>query len=258
MIIDGHAHIAEMPYISVDKLRKTMKEANIDRTVLFPGGMVDVRKMTNYVIGKDKPEKPEANNDYVLSLVKEYPELYYGFCNVNVNNKSEKVLEQLEYYIKQGLHGLKMAPMVHQFSLLGKTSKALADLCGQLDIPFYTHTIFPASASTSAVGKLASEFKDTTFIIGHMGFGPMDIEAIELSSSMENVYLETSSANYLAIETAVEKCGHEKVIYGSEFPLSDPYVEKVKIERLPISDDKKDYIFSKNILRLMKSEVGVG
>jgi predicted TIM-barrel fold metal-dependent hydrolase len=151
-----------------------------------------------------------------------------------------------------------MAPMVHQFSLLGKTSKALADLCGQLDIPFYTHTIFPASASTSAVGKLASEFKDTTFIIGHMGFGPMDIEAIELSSSMENVYLETSSANYLAIETAVEKCGHEKVIYGSEFPLSDPYVEKVKIERLPISDDKKDYIFSKNILRLMKSEVGVG
>ena len=258
MIIDGHAHIAESPYISVDKLRETMNYSKIDKTVLFPGGMVDVRKMTNYVIGKDKPEKPDANNDYVLSLVKEHPELFYGFCNVNVNNKSEMVLEQLEYYIKQGLHGLKMAPMVHQFSLLGKTSKALADLCGQLDIPFYTHTLFPASANTASVGKLAIEFKDTTFIIGHMGFGPLDIEAIELCSSLDNVYLETSSANYLAIELAVEKCGHEKIIYGSEFPLSDPYVEKVKIERLPISDDQKDYIFGKNILRLLKAEVGVG
>ncbi|KQU63225.1 amidohydrolase [Bacillus sp. Leaf406] len=258
MIIDGHAHIAEMPYISVEKLMKTMEFSNIDKTVLFPGGMVDVRKMTNYVIGKDKPEKPEANNDYVLSLVKKHPDLFFGFCNVNVNNKADDVLKQLEHYIKEGLHGLKMAPMVHQFSLLGKTSKALADLCGQLGVPFYTHTIFHASASTAAVGKLASEFKHTRFIIGHMGFGPLDIEAIELAANMENVYLETSSSNYLAVEMAVNKCGFEKVIYGSEFPLSDPYIEKVKIERLPISDDQKDYIFSKNILGLLSKEVGVG
>ncbi|WP_332693650.1 amidohydrolase family protein [Halalkalibacter lacteus] len=257
MIIDGHAHIAELPYISVEKLIETMTYSKVDKTILFPGGMVDVRKMTNYVIGKDKPEKPDANNDYVLSLVKHYSDIFYGFCNVNPNNKADKVLEQLEFYISQGLIGLKLAPMVHQFSLLGKTSKALADLCGQLNIPYYTHTLFHASASTAAVGRLASEFKETTFIIGHMGFGPFDIEAIELSAKMKNVFLETSSANYLTIETAVEKCGHEKVIFGSEFPLSDPYVEKVKIERLPISDDKKDYIFSKNILHLIKKEVEV-
>ncbi|WP_445491063.1 amidohydrolase family protein [Niallia sp. 03133] len=257
MIIDGHAHISHEPYNSVEKLMDAMVAANIDKAVLFPGGMLDVRQMTNYVIGKAKVGNVEPNNAFLLDVMKQYPEKFYGFCTINPNQKIDDALAQLTDLKNSGFVGLKMAPMVHQFSLLGKVSKGLADLCGQLKIPFYTHTLFHASASTGSLGKLAEEFKNTTFIIGHMGFGPLDVEAIKLASTMDNVFLETSSSNYLAVEQAVDKCGHEKIIFGSEFPLSDPVVERIKIDRLPISDEKKEFIFSNNILQIIQSEAGV-
>jgi predicted TIM-barrel fold metal-dependent hydrolase len=251
MILDGHAHISRDSYSSIEKLLASMEVAGVDKAVLFPGGTVDVRRMTNFVTGKEKIPNVEPPNDYVLELVQSYAGKFYGFCNINPNQKEDEALDQLQSWHKKGLVGLKMSPMVHQFSLLGKVSKALADLCGQLGIPYYTHTLFQASASTASVAKLATEFPNTTFIMGHLGFGPCDIEAIEIAEEKKNVYLETSTANYLAIEQAVERCGYEKIIFGSEYPLSDPYVERSKIDLLQIPDQQKEFIFGKNMLRLL-------
>jgi predicted TIM-barrel fold metal-dependent hydrolase len=251
MILDAHAHISKESYSSIEKLIASMNFAGIDQAVLFPGGTVDVRRMTNFVTGKEKIVNIEPPNDYILELVRSHPDKFYGFCNINPNLKEGEALDQLQGWYQKGLVGLKMSPLVHQFSLLGRASKALADLCGQLGIPYYTHTLFQASASTTSVAKLASEFPKTTFIIGHLGFGPCDIEAVEIAKDKQNVYLETSTANYLAIEQAVECCGYEKVIFGSEYPLSDPYVERSKIDLLQIPDAQKEYIFGKNMLRLL-------
>ncbi|MUT64891.1 amidohydrolase family protein [Paenibacillus sp. NEAU-GSW1] len=257
MILDGHAHISRESYSSVEKLFELMNAARIDQTVLVPGGTVDVRRMTNYVIGKEKPVAMEPPNDYVLELVKKYPDKFYGFCNINPNQSENDALGALQGWFDQGMSGLKLSPMVHQFSLLGKVSKSLADLCGQLGIPYYTHTMFQASASTASVAKLAAEFPKTTFIIGHLGFGPCDVEAIETAESKDNVYLETSTANFLAIEQAVERCGYEKVIFGSEYPLSNPRVERAKIDVLNIPDNQKEYIMGKNMLNLLQASVKV-
>ncbi|MNP60334.1 Amidohydrolase [compost metagenome] len=71
------------------------------------------------------------------------------------------------------------------------------------------------------------------------------------------MYLETSTANFLAIEQAVERCGYEKIIFGSEYPLSDPYVERSKIDLLRIPDQQKEYIFGKNMLRLLDAAMEV-
>lgn len=252
MIIDAHCHISREGFGGIEDYLETIKNANINKTVLVPGGMIDVRQMTKYVIGKAKPSCLTPPNEIIHELITKSPEQFYGYGVINPNEKVEIALKNLEDLNNKGFVGIKMSPIIYQFSLLGKVSKALADLCGQYKMPYYTHTLFQPSASTEAVGKLAKEFKDTTFIIGHMGFGPLDTDAIELASTLENVYLETSTANYLMIKEAVDKCGYEKVIYGSEYPLSDPIIEKQKIERLAISDEQKEYVFSKNILRILE------
>ncbi|MBT2759327.1 amidohydrolase family protein [Mesobacillus foraminis] len=253
MIIDGHAHISPEAHSNAETLIAAMNDAEVSRAVLIPGGMLDVRQMTDYVTGKKKPETVEPPNDFVLQMIKENPDYFIGFCCLNPNEKIDVITEKLEQHAKEGFKGVKMAPMVHQFSLLGKASKSIADLCGQLGMPYYTHTLFHASASTASVGTLAKEFKNTSFVIGHMGFGPLDVEAIELATTLDNVYLETSTANFLSIKMAVEKAGAEKMFYGSEFPLSDPVVERTKIERLNISDSQKEQIYSKTILELLKA-----
>lgn len=252
MIIDGHAHITREQFGSAEQLLQDMEAASISKAVLVPGGMLDVRKMTHYISGKEMPVTTSPPNDIVLEAMQAYPDSFYGFCCIDPNRGSEAALEQLSTLKSQGFRGLKMAPLVHQFSLLGKVSKELAALCGDFGFPYYTHVVFHASASTAALGGLAKLFPQTNFIIGHMGFGPLDTEAIELAANLHNVYLETSTANPLALRIAVETAGPDKVFFGSEFPLSDPVVERSKIDRLILSDADKEKLYFNTIAALIQ------
>ncbi|MCH8828120.1 MAG: amidohydrolase family protein, partial [Planctomycetes bacterium] len=92
----------------------------------------------------------------------------------------------------------------------------------------------------------------TNFILGHMGFGPFDADAIEFAAELDNLYLETSLGNYLALRDALEKLGPTKLIFGSEFPLSHPRAELEKI--LLLDAAAHDAILKTNILRLLQLE----
>ncbi|MFF2158764.1 amidohydrolase family protein [Paenibacillus chitinolyticus] len=251
MIIDGHAHISRQDYSSPERLLDDMKSAGIDKAVLVPGGMLDVRRMTRYVTGQEKPILKDPPNDTVLDIIREYPDKFYGICCINPNDGAPAALASLEKAYRNGFKGLKMSPLVHQVSLMGDVVKELAALCGDYGIPFYTHLVIQVNANTAALGSLAEAFPGTNFVIGHMGFGPLDIDAIELAARRDNVYLETSTGNPLAIQTAVKQAGPDKLMFGSEFPLSDPFVEKVKIDRLSISDADKETILHHTISRLL-------
>ncbi|WP_203363932.1 amidohydrolase family protein [Bacillus sp. REN10] len=255
MIIDGHVHISNESYSNLEALEAAMKDANIDKAVLVPGGMIDVRIMTKYVTGKEFPKVEEPPNQVVQDLITKYPDKFKGFFIVDPNKGTNHCLTKIDEFKKAGFHGMKFSPIVFQFSLLGKVSKSIVDYCGQLDLPVYTHTLFHPSASVSAVATLAKEFPHTIFIIGHLGFGPSDQEAMEYAKELDNLYLETSTGNYLAVKEAVKICSSEKLIFGSEFPLSDPCVEKLKIERLPISDQAKENIFSNTIKNILRKDL---
>jgi len=50
MIIDAHAHVTREDYGNKELLLSQMREAGIDKAILVPGGMIDVRKMTSYLL----------------------------------------------------------------------------------------------------------------------------------------------------------------------------------------------------------------
>jgi len=54
-IIDGHAHISDSDYGNVRLLIEEMEKAGVEKTVVVPGGMMDVREMTLYVLGDKEP-----------------------------------------------------------------------------------------------------------------------------------------------------------------------------------------------------------
>lgn len=251
MVIDGHVHMGKGNFGTLDELKTEMSKAGIDKAVLVPGGMLDVRKMTKYITGELMPKGEYIPNDVIEKIIKEEPDKFYGFYCVNPL-KGASVLEEFEKGIKSGFVGLKLAPIVHNFSLASKTVYELADLCGQLDVPFYSHVLYSPGASTRKMGLLAKEFPKTKFVIGHMGFGPSDVEAIEYATKYDNLFLETSQGSYAGLKVALESCGSTKMIFGSEFPLYRPNVSLLNIKELPCSEDELENILYKNILRLIK------
>jgi predicted TIM-barrel fold metal-dependent hydrolase len=253
MIIDGHAHLSAQTFGGLDKLLQDMSDASIDKAVLVPGGMLDVRRMAGYLSGKEKPVTAVPPNHLVLEAMRKYPERFYGFYCMDPGKGASTALRELEQARKDGFCGLKLAPLVHRFAFSDPATQALASACGELGFPFYTHVVSDASADIAALAKLAAMFPATNFVIGHMGMGHVDTEAIDVAAKLGNVYLETSLASPLAVLMAVRTAGAEKCFFGSEFPLSDPVVEKVKIERLPIPDKEKEKIWYQTLTGLLKA-----
>lgn len=249
MIIDAHTHLSNTEYGNTETYLKLMKEAGIDEAVAVPGAMLDVRKMTEYITGRSKPDNPVPDNLYVEKASKANQQIHGCIC---LNPHDKDVLSQLERGKKQGFKGLKLSPLSHQFSFASKGVTGLAELCGNYGFPVYSHVVYSPGASTAKFVQLAKQFPKTNFIIGHMGFGPADQEALEAAAVMQNFYLETSTGNYLHIQESVKKVGSSKVIFGSEYPLSHPGIELEKVLKLNISDREREEILSQNIKHLLQ------
>ncbi len=250
MIIDGHAHISDSTYGNVSIYLEQLKSCGIDQGVVVPGGMIDVRKMTDYIIGKEKPADPIPNNTLVLESLLKNPGVLYGLACVDPHQAN--CVDMLEKNFKMGFRGLKLSPMSHQFSFASRSIADLSACCGEYGFPVYTHVVFSPGASTARLIKLARQFPKTNFVAGHMGFGPADVDALQAAAELDNFYLETSTGSFLHIQEAVRKAGAGKLIFGSEYPLSHPQVELQKILLLDLSDAARDKILSENIRVLLR------
>jgi len=249
MIIDAHAHLSDSTYGNLKLYLEQLKEAGVDRGICVPGGTLDVRKMTDYVTGKSKPETLIPNNEYVVQGCLSHPDLLVGMMNLDPHE--ENAVGKLEKGFKSGFRGLKLSPMTHQFSFSSKAVAELAATCGLHSFPVYSHVVFSPGSSTTKYIALAKQFPKTNFILGHMGFGPADREGLEAAMELDNFFLETSSGSFLHIKGAIAKAGPNKVIYGSEFPLSHPKVELTKILLLKLSDADRDRVLGGNIKELL-------
>ncbi|MGI5920723.1 MAG: amidohydrolase family protein [Syntrophomonadaceae bacterium] len=250
MIIDAHVHISATDYGNADKYLEQMRLSSIDQGVIVPGGMLDVRKMTDYITGKAKPQDPVPNNNIISESFNKHTNTLHGLACVDPHRSDSA--ETLADYFKQGFRGLKLSPLSHQFSFASRTVAALAACCGEHGFPVYTHVVYSPGASTARYIQLARQFPQTNFIIGHMGFGPADQEALQAAIDLDNFFLETSQGSFLHIKEAVHRAGPEKIIFGSEYPLSHPMVELQKILLLNLPGSAQDKILGDNIKALLK------
>lgn len=246
MIIDAHAHVSDSDYGNVDLLIQQLDDAGIDHAIVVPGGMIDVRKMTLYITGEEEPRQ-EIPNNVVFDAIAKYPNRLKGFVCLNPL-EDDDALATFEEAIARGCIGVKLSPMCHQFAFGGDVLEEIATRCAERNMPIYSHTLFNPGASTDRFAQFAKEFKNTNFIIGHMGFGPADVHAMDFALKMDNFFMETSLANYLTLKIALEKLGASKLIFGSEFPMSLPRIQLENIRAL--GSDEIDKILYKNIMSI--------
>ena len=247
MIVDGHAHVSASDYGNVDVLLRQLDQAGIDRALVVPGGMVDVRQMSRVLTGKVRPD-PNIPNEQVYAALDRHPYRVYGLVCVNPRAGSAAV-QMMEEGFRHGCRGVKLAPIVHQFGFNEPVLADVAAACGERGFPIYTHVLPQPGCTTADYAALAKRWPRTNFILGHMGFGPGDADAIDFAADLTNLYLETSLGNYLVMRDALTRLGPAKLIFGSEFPLSHPRAELENVRLL--DSTAHDAILAGNILRLL-------
>jgi predicted TIM-barrel fold metal-dependent hydrolase len=98
------------------------------------------------------------------------------------------------------------------------------------------------------------DFPRVTVIMEHMGVDGLAFVdgAIKMAKRAENIILGTTGVQYdFPITKAVNTIGADRVVFGSESPISHPAVEIVKVKVAKISDEAKEKIFYKNTMRIL-------
>jgi predicted TIM-barrel fold metal-dependent hydrolase len=248
MIIDGHGHLSPTEYGQTERYLEVLKESGIDQGVVSPGGMLDVRRMNDYVFGPKKPD-PTPRNDYVEAAFRSNPALHGFAC---VDPSDPQAPEKLERYLEGGFRGLLVSPLVHRFSFTDDAMLELATLCGEHGAPVVSHNGWRPGANTGDFVALARRSARTSFILEHMGAPPADVEAADAAAELDNFFLETSLGSYLHIVETVKHAGASKVIFGSEYPLSHPAAELKKVLLLPLTEREREMVLADNIRELLR------
>ncbi len=104
-------------------------------------------------------------------------------------------------------------------------------------------------AFTEAFVKKTKNLKIIIPHLGMLGGNPFDF--LRAFSERENVYFDTALAGSDTVMKFIEKIGHERILFGSDIPFGTMKWELEKVLSLPIGDDKKEWILSKNLKRLI-------
>ncbi|WNG18534.1 amidohydrolase family protein [Cystobacter fuscus] len=251
MVIDAHAHVSPTLFGETKEYLEQLEQSDIQQGVIGPGGMLDIRRMSDYLTGKAEPFNQPPPNDYVEQSFHTHSQLHGLAC---VDPLEPRAVQKLEQYLKNGFRGLKLAPLIHALSFDSEAVAGLVLLCGERGVPVYSHVVPRPGVDTARFAELARRFPHTNFVLEHMGHGPADQEATAAASELDNFFLETSLGTYLHIHESVKKAGAHKVLFGSEYPLSHPAVELKKILLLPISEPERERILGENIRELLRLE----
>ena len=70
-----------------------------------------------------------------------------------------------------------------------------------------------------------------------------------------NIYADTALAGPEIIGDFINRYGHEKLIFGSDFPFGDPVWELTNVLGLKVSEEAKESILCSNITRLLNQVI---
>lgn len=99
--------------------------------------------------------------------------------------------------------------------------------------------------------KLIAAFPQVPFILVHMGLYFPE-KALELARRHDNVFLETSFQSRKVVREALRVAGRERVMFGSDWPESDPkYALKVARQVAGEDEELREKLLGGNILALV-------
>jgi predicted TIM-barrel fold metal-dependent hydrolase len=225
-----------------EDLLKNMDEEGIHKSVIF-----------------GFPWEQDANfrrhNDYIIESVERYPDRFIGFCCFSP--RSSKGPEEVGRCLEAGLSGVGELAVYHSanFSAGFGALKDVMQICAQRDVPLLLHTNEPVgheypgkmSINLSQVYTFLKTYPSNRIVLAHWGGGLFFYALMkkEVREVLKHVWFDTAASPYLysadIYRVAGEIIGHEKILFGSDYPLLKPgrYFEEMGTSELPAESFKR-------------------
>ena len=246
LIIDSHAHIGFSHKQYPLYIRKLEKMVEVMDKFKITKACVTSLKAIQY-------DFMEGNEELKIQIDK-FPERFIPFCVVHPRDWDYAKVELVKCINEWGWKGLKLHPVDQYFPADCLSSKDIIDTARELNIPVAIHSSMDDFAHPKRIGNLAGEFPEVTFIMVHMGKMLYWTDALEEAIKHDNIILDTTDAMFAdgMIETCVSKIGPERIVCGTNLPISYPGPNLKRIEIADITTEQKELIFGRNMERILK------
>jgi uncharacterized protein len=262
VIIDAHCHVwpdeiarkvlADRPVGldpvhdgTLDGLRRTMDAAGIDMAMTL--AVANVGKnvwRTNEFVGKVDRSR------------------YIPFGTVHPDLSVDDNLAALR---DNGVVGVKLHPLFQSVAFADARTREILTALAENDIPVIAHVGSGGDAHQNERGapkdfhSMLTEVKGLRLIAAHYG-GYQVLDEAEQWSVGTDVHLETSWPPSMGtlpqerIRNIIRRHGADRVVYGSDWPMTDPATEIAAIKALGLTAEEESGILGGNLARLLRIE----
>ncbi len=275
MIIDAHAHICP------DKIAAASAKVFFERNNwawiydgkvgtllrLMDENAVSKAIIVNVVVNPDLVSK---SNDFTASRVKEFPDRLMGFVFMHPDCKDAP--GELERCVKtQCFKAIKINGSLLRFFPEDERMLRIYEKAMELGVPIMTHcgpnveNFFKDPeeikerqfAEPKAWVPVLKRFPNLKLILAHFaGSTHYYRDALEVLEEFPEVLVDCSMVlNRLTPEEAtgfIKKIGAERVVFGTDYPGHEVDKEIEVVKGLGLTDEEKEKIFSKNIIRFLE------
>ena len=248
MIIDFHSHIGESDKllnfqtkreVTIDDVINVQLMAGISSSVALPLPLVykeDVDAVNHAMMG--------ITNDRLFPFVCVNPFYLKSTDRRGIDEAS------LTRKIKESrIYGIKVHPVCDGYYPHKRLMSPVLEIAEACSVPVLWHTGWGSFGEARYIDYVAADFTNVHIVVGHL----VDNNAPDIARRHDNVYLETSyCSGPRRLAGVVNQVGPEKILFGSDFPVNNPVVQKELVLQADISDSDKEKILGLNAKRLLR------
>jgi predicted TIM-barrel fold metal-dependent hydrolase len=245
MIVDTHVHSGGWGGYSTDDVLRLADRAGFDK--IFATDAIAL----HYDIVE--------GNRQLAEDMKRHPDRIIGYASISSARFGRAAVDEVRRcHEEYGMRGLKI---IHKVVGLGSY---------QLLTTINEPAMYPIVATAADLGMvilahstpeecagLLDAIPNAKILIAHSGGCPTALgdwfRVIEIAKHYPNLYLDTASSQIDMgyVEAMVEGVGAERVIFGTDMPLIDPFFGLAKVTGADLTQEEKDLILGENILRII-------
>ena len=210
-------------------------------------------------------EKVSVKNDSLIAFCKTNSK-YFPICSVHPDH-GEAALAELDRIYLKGVRFLKLHSLSQGIDLASENVHSVVKKASNLGFVILFDGWNPEDANMlMKIVDLANENPKGKFIIAHMG-GPHFNETVLISVFkmyewyQNNIWVDCSAILYMyanspyveQIKWTIRKIGVDRVLFGSDYPVSSVDDAVKAVETYGFSKDELDAIFYNNSKKLLET-----
>ncbi|MCD8077679.1 MAG: amidohydrolase [Lachnospiraceae bacterium] len=251
MIVDAHVHVGRFETIDL--------ECDFEDIIRIADRMKVDKLFCTHV--KALYYDYRLGDQEIYEAMRKWPDRILGYTSVTSPRHGQPIYDHVKKCIFDwGFHGIKVYSHPRGvggyeafLSVADRYMYPIYEMAQEWKVPVLAH------ATSEEMDVICRDFPNLTMMMAHMGCTPISggdwHTAIAVARRHPNLILDTTASgmDFGMVEEAVRVIGAERVIWGSDMPMIDAWLNIDKIRGAEIRPEEKQLILGDNIMRYVKT-----